>query len=108
MIPIVIQHGSRGVAPRRASRRGAFLSLLTARLTARAGAGAVLAWARAWTPGALGCESMGGGGGASAPVVDRAGLVGNPSKGVVRFAHAGYRDGEEAQLEREIQGLLAQ
>jgi peroxiredoxin len=29
-------------------------------------------------------------------------------KGVVRFAHAGYRDGDEAQLEREIQGLLAQ
>jgi cytochrome c biogenesis protein CcmG/thiol:disulfide interchange protein DsbE len=222
MISIVVQHGSRGVAPRRVARHGAFLTSLAARRMARVGASvgpiAVLTAACALACGTLGCESLGGGGGASAPVVDRAGLVGNPApdfsvaalagargsvslrqlrgkvvlvdfwgtfctpckssfpklqalnakyagsglqvlgisedepedkgkipgfvstygarfaigwdedrsisqhyqpetmpssflidrKGVVRFAHAGYRDGDEAQLEREIQGLLAQ
>jgi peroxiredoxin len=29
-------------------------------------------------------------------------------KGVVRFAHVGYHDGEEAQVEKEIKELLAQ
>jgi peroxiredoxin len=29
-------------------------------------------------------------------------------KGIVRYAHAGYHDGEEARLEKEIEGLLRQ
>jgi peroxiredoxin len=29
-------------------------------------------------------------------------------KGVVRFAHVGYRDGEELEVEKEIKGLLEQ
>jgi peroxiredoxin len=29
-------------------------------------------------------------------------------KGVVRFAHVGYHDGEEAEVEKEIKGLLEQ
>ena len=28
-------------------------------------------------------------------------------KGIVRFAHVGYRDGDEVQIEKEIQDLLA-
>jgi cytochrome c biogenesis protein CcmG/thiol:disulfide interchange protein DsbE len=29
-------------------------------------------------------------------------------KGIVRFTHVGYRDGDELEVEKEIQGLLAQ